>query len=276
MRALVLARTLACSRCAKSKRRRHCPRKLIKTSTLRILKLRIYNAVYGRRAAEHCSRRSSGLRKAITTRRSRAFRRIVRFAQRGSLAPYSTPLRPASDRKRKFASAAEEAFATRLPNRDSCRRPRQLHHLDLYEESFQAVPPNDRKGRTRWRWSRRTDSQPSDIRASQKLCVIASMQPSTRSVFSSRRAVLAEALACLRLQSLLRAARSRGRLRCSVDHCEPMMSFTRRGAKNKEGFSGPAAFRTSRYPRTSLKCYALALYSLSKKGEGPMSRNWPT
>ncbi len=51
--------------------------------------------------------------------------------------------------------------------------------LDLYEEAFKAVPPNDRKVKEpRWRVEHAQILSPSDIPRFAKLGVIASMQPS--------------------------------------------------------------------------------------------------
>ena len=117
--------------------------------------------------------------------------------------------------------------------------------LDLYEEAFKAVPPNDRKVKEpRWRVEHAQILSPSDIPRFAKLGVIASMQPSHAiSDFSLRRAGSGEKrlAGAYAWQSLLKSgAIIAAGSDAPVERGEPMIEFYAAVArKSQDGFTGP-------------------------------------
>jgi predicted amidohydrolase YtcJ len=151
------------------------------------VKLRIYNAVYGPGApAEKILKDGPILDEFdhhFTTR-------TIKVIFDGSLGSRSAALlQPYADAETSgFLTQKEEDLRPML--REALRRGIQVEThaigdranrtiLDLYEEAFKAVPPNDRKVKEpRWRVEHAQILSPSDIPRFAKLGVIASMQPS--------------------------------------------------------------------------------------------------
>ena len=117
--------------------------------------------------------------------------------------------------------------------------------LDLYEEAFKAVLPNDRKVKEpRWRIEHAQILSPSDIPRFAKLGVIASMQPShaISDLFFAPRRLGKERLAgAYAWQSLLKTgAIVVAGSDAPVERGEPMIEFYAAIArKSQNGFSGP-------------------------------------
>ena len=117
--------------------------------------------------------------------------------------------------------------------------------LDLYEEAFKAVPPNDRKVKEpRWRVEHAQILSPSDIPRFAKLGVIPSMQPShaISDLFFARARLGEKRLAgAYAWQSLLKTgAIIAAGSDAPVERGEPMIEFYAAVArKSRDGFSGP-------------------------------------
>jgi predicted amidohydrolase YtcJ len=117
--------------------------------------------------------------------------------------------------------------------------------LDLYEEAFKAVPPNDRKIKEpRWRVEHAQILSPSDIPRFAKLGVIASMQPShaiSDLFFAPARLGEKRLAGAYAWQSLLKTgAIIAAGSDAPVERGEPMIEFYAAVArKSKNGFSGP-------------------------------------
>ena len=117
--------------------------------------------------------------------------------------------------------------------------------LDLYEEAFQAVPPNERKVKEpRWRVEHAQILNPTDLPRLAKLGVIASMQPShaisdlffAPSRLGEKRLAGAYAWNSLLKSGAIIAAGSDA----PVEQGEPMIEFYAAVArKSKDGFTGP-------------------------------------
>ena len=121
--------------------------------------------------------------------------------------------------------------------------------LDLYEEAFKAVPPNDRKVKEpRWRVEHAQIVSPSDIPRFAKLGLIASMQPShaiSDLFFAPARLGENRLDGAYAWQSLLKSgAIIAAGSDAPVERGEPMIEFYAAVArKRREGFSGPAGIR---------------------------------
>jgi predicted amidohydrolase YtcJ len=117
--------------------------------------------------------------------------------------------------------------------------------LDLYEEAFKAVPPNDRKVREpRWRVEHAQILSPSDIPRLAKLGLIASMQPShaiSDLFFAPARLGENRLAGAYAWQSLLKSgAIIAAGSDAPVERGEPMIEFYAAVArKSRDGFSGP-------------------------------------
>ncbi len=117
--------------------------------------------------------------------------------------------------------------------------------LDLYEEAFKGVPPNERKIKEpRWRVEHAQILSPSDLPRFAKLGVIASMQPShaiSDLFFAARRLGMERLAGAYAWQSLLKSgAIIAAGSDAPVERGEPMIEFYAAVArKSVDGFSGP-------------------------------------
>ena len=151
------------------------------------VKLRIYNAVYGPGQA---ARRMLKDGPILDDYDHHFTTRTIKVIFDGSLGSRSAALlQPYSDAETSgFLTEKEDDLRPML--REALRRGIQVEThaigdranrtiLDLYEEAFKAVPPNERKVKEpRWRVEHAQILSPSDIPRFAKLGVIASMQPS--------------------------------------------------------------------------------------------------
>ncbi len=217
------------------------------------LKLRIYNAVYGPGpAAEHILKDGPILdadQHHFTTR-------TIKVVFDGSLGSRSAALlQPYSDADTSgFLTEKEENLRPML--QEALRRGIQVEThaigdranrvmLDLYEEAFRAVPPNDRKVKEpRWRIEHAQVLSPADLPRLAKLGVIASMQPShaiSDLFFAPRRLGEKRLAGAYAWQSLLKSgAIIAGGSDAPVEQGDPMIEFYAAVArKSKDGFTGP-------------------------------------
>jgi predicted amidohydrolase YtcJ len=151
------------------------------------VKLRIYNAVYGPGAPAENILKEGPILDAYDHRFTT---RTIKIILDGSLGSRSAALlAPYADADTSgFLTQKEEDLRPML--REALRRGIQVEThaigdranrtiLDLYEEAFKAVPPDDRKVKEpRWRVEHAQILAPNDIPRFAKLGVIASMQPS--------------------------------------------------------------------------------------------------
>jgi predicted amidohydrolase YtcJ len=217
------------------------------------LKLRIYNAVYGPGAAADQLLKDGPILGAydhhFTTR-------TIKIIFDGSLGSRSAALlKPYSDADTSgFLTEKEDDLRPML--QEALRRGIQVEThaigdranrtiLDLYEEAFKAVPPNERKVKEpRWRVEHAQILSPSDIPRFAKLGVIASMQPShaISDLFFAPRRLGEERLAgAYAWQSLLKTgAIIAAGSDAPVERGEPMIEFYAAVArKSQNGFTGP-------------------------------------
>ncbi|MDQ3117923.1 MAG: amidohydrolase, partial [Verrucomicrobiota bacterium] len=217
------------------------------------LKLRIYNAVYGPGPAADRLLKDGPILDAY---QKRFTTRAIKVAFDGSLGSRSAALlEPYSDADTSgFLTEKEETLRPML--KEALRRGIQVEThaigdrasraiLDLYEEAFQAVSPNERKVREpRWRVEHAQVLSPSDIPRFAKLGVIASMQPShaISDLFFAPRRLGEERLAgAYAWASLLKSgAIIAGGSDAPVEQGDPMIEFYAAVArKSKDGFTGP-------------------------------------
>ncbi|MGH8164313.1 MAG: amidohydrolase, partial [Rhodanobacteraceae bacterium] len=117
--------------------------------------------------------------------------------------------------------------------------------LDLYEEAFQKVPPNERKiANPRWRVEHAQILSPQDLPRFAKLGVIASMQPShaiSDLFFAPRRLGMERLAGSYAWQSLLKSgAIIAAGSDAPVEQGNPLIEFYAAVArKSIDGFSGP-------------------------------------
>ncbi len=217
------------------------------------LKLRIYNAVYGPGpAAERLLKEGpilDGYQSRFTTR-------TIKVVLDGSLGSRSAALlEPYSDADTSgFLTEKEENLRPML--KEALRRGIQVEThaigdranrtiLNLYEEAFEAVAPNDRKVKEpRWRIEHAQVLSPSDLPRLAKLGVIASMQPShaiSDLFFAPRRLGEKRLAGAYAWESLLKSgAIIAGGSDAPVEQGEPMIEFYAAVArKSKDGFTGP-------------------------------------
>jgi predicted amidohydrolase YtcJ len=217
------------------------------------IKLRIYNAVYGPGEAAEKILKDGPILDAydhhFTTR-------TIKVVFDGSLGSRSAAL------LEPYADADTSGFLTqkeadlRPMLREALRRGIQVEThaigdranrviLDLYEEAFKAVPPNERKVKEpRWRVEHAQILSPVDIPRFAKLGVIASMQPShaiSDLFFAPRRLGEKRLAGAYAWQSLLKSgAIITAGSDAPVELGEPMIEFYAAVArKSKEGFSAP-------------------------------------
>ena len=217
------------------------------------VKLRIYNAVYGPgRAAEKILKDGPMLDHFghhFTTR-------TIKVIFDGSLGSRSAALlEPYADAETSGFLRQKEADL-RPMFREALRRGIQVEThaigdranrtiLDLYEEAFIAVPPNDRKVKEpRWRVEHAQILSPSDIPRFAKLGLIASMQPShaiSDLFFAPVRLGEKRLAGAYAWQSLLKSgAIIAAGTDAPVERGEPMIEFYAAVArKSRDGFSGP-------------------------------------
>ena len=217
------------------------------------LKLRIYNAVYGPGEAADKILRDGPILDAydhhFTTR-------TIKIVFDGSLGSRSAALlEPYSDADTSGFLTQKEADL-RPMLRAALRRGIQVEThaigdranriiLDLYEEAFQAVPPNERKVKEpRWRVEHAQILSPSDIPRFAKLGVIASMQPShaiSDLFFAPSRLGEKRLAGAYAWQSLLKSgAIITAGSDAPVQQGNPMIEFYAAVArKSQNGFSGP-------------------------------------
>ncbi len=217
------------------------------------LKLRIYNAVYGPGPAADRLLKDGPILDAY---QKRFTTRAIKVAFDGSLGSRSAALlEPYADADTSgFLTEKEETLRPML--KEALRRGIQVEThaigdranraiLDLYEEAFQAVSPNERKVREpRWRVEHAQVLSPSDIPRFAKLGVIASMQPShaISDLFFAPRRLGEERLAgAYAWNSLLQSgAIIAGGSDAPVEQGDPMIEFYAAVArKSKDGFTGP-------------------------------------
>jgi predicted amidohydrolase YtcJ len=216
------------------------------------LKLRIYNAVYGPGEAAARLLKDGPILDAydhhFTTR-------TIKVIFDGSLGSRSAALlKPYSDADTSgFLTEKESDLRPMLE--EALRRGIQVEThaigdranrtiLDLYEEAFKAVPPNERKIREpRWRVEHAQILSPSDIPRFAALGVIASMQPShaiSDLYFAPRRLGEERLAGAYAWQSLLKTgAIIAGGSDAPVERGEPMIEFYAAVArKSQSGFTG--------------------------------------
>ena len=217
------------------------------------IKLRIYNAVYGPGEPARKILRDGPILDAydhhFTTR-------TIKVIFDGSLGSRSAALlQPYSDADTSGFLTQKEADL-RPMFKEALRRGIQVEThaigdranrliLDLYEEAFKAVPPNERKVKEpRWRVEHAQILDPSDIPRFAKLGVIASMQPShaiSDLFFAPSRLGEKRLAGAYAWQSLLKSgAIITAGSDAPVEQGDPMIEFyaavTR---KSKDGFSAP-------------------------------------
>ncbi|MBA3832740.1 MAG: amidohydrolase [Chthoniobacterales bacterium] len=217
------------------------------------VKLRIYNAVYGPGVPAEELLKDGPILNAydhhFTTR-------TIKVIFDGSLGSRSAALlQPYSDSATSgFLTQKESELRPML--KEALRRGIQVEThaigdrtnrtiLDLYEEAFKAVPPNDRKiVEPRWRVEHAQILSPSDLPRFAKLGVIASMQPShaiSDLFFAARRLGMKRLAGAYAWQSLLKSgAIIAAGSDAPVERGEPMIEFYAAVArKSVDGFSGP-------------------------------------
>jgi hypothetical protein len=217
------------------------------------IKLRIYNAVYGPGAAADKILTDGPILDAydyhFTTR-------TIKVVFDGSLGSRSAALlEPYSDADTSGFLTQKEADL-RPMLREALRRGIQVEThaigdranriiLDLYEEAFRAVQPNERKVKEpRWRVEHAQILSPSDIPRFAKLGVIASMQPShaiSDLFFAPSRLGEKRLAGAYAWQSLLKSgAIVTAGSDAPVEQGNPMIEFYAAVArKSQSGFSGP-------------------------------------
>ncbi|MEO8044624.1 MAG: amidohydrolase [Spartobacteria bacterium] len=217
------------------------------------LKLRIYNAVYGPGPAADRLLKDGPIADAGDRRFTT---RTIKVVFDGSLGSRSAALlEPYSDADTSgFLTEKEETLRPML--QEALRRGIQVEThaigdranrtiLDLYEEAFKAVPPNERKVKEpRWRVEHAQILSPADLPRFAKLGVIASMQPShaiSDLFFAPRRLGEKRLAGAYAWNSLLKSgAIIAGGSDAPVEQGEPMIEFYAAVArKSKDGFSGP-------------------------------------
>jgi predicted amidohydrolase YtcJ len=217
------------------------------------LNLRIYNAVYGPGPAADQLLKNGPILDAYDNRFTT---RTIKVVFDGSLGSRSAALlQPYSDDDTSgFLTEKEENLRPML--KEALRRGIQVEThaigdranrtiLDLYEEAFKAVPPNDRKVKEpRWRVEHAQILSPSDIPRFAKLGVIASMQPShaiSDLFFAPRRLGKKRLEGAYAWQSLLKSgAIIAAGSDAPVEQGEPMIEFYAAVArKSQDGFTGP-------------------------------------
>ncbi len=217
------------------------------------LKLRIYNAAYGPgEAAQRLLKEGA----TVDAYDGRFTMRTIKIVFDGSLGSRSAALlKPYSDADTSgFLTEKEEVLRPLL--QAALRKGIQVEThaigdrtnrtiLDLYEEAFRAVSPNDRKVKDpRWRVEHAQILSPTDLPRFAKLGVIASMQPShaISDLFFAPSRLGQERLAgAYAWQSLLKSgAVVTGGSDAPVEQGDPMIEFyaavTR---KSQQGFTGP-------------------------------------
>ncbi|HEY3662290.1 MAG TPA: amidohydrolase [Chthoniobacterales bacterium] len=217
------------------------------------LKLRIYNAVYGPGpASEHLLKNGP----ILDAYDNHFTTRTIKVIFDGSLGSRSAALlEPYSDADTSgFLTEKEENLRPML--KEALRRGIQVEThaigdranrtiLDLYEEAFNAVPPNERKVKEpRWRVEHAQILSAQDVPRFAKLGVIASMQPShaiSDLFFAPRRLGEKRLAGAYAWQSLLKSgAIIAAGSDAPVELGEPMIEFYAAVArKSKDGFSGP-------------------------------------
>lgn len=216
------------------------------------VKLRVYNAVSGPGApADYLLAEGA----SIATDSGRFTQRTIKFYADGALGSRGAAL------LEKYADADTSGFLTNTPENlgaafaQALRRGIQVQThaigdranrliLDLYEEAFKAVPPNERKVREpRWRIEHAQILSPQDIPRFARLGVIPSMQPShaiSDLFFAPARLGVARLSGAYAWQSLLKTgAIIPGGSDAPVERGEPMIEFYAAIArKSQQGFTG--------------------------------------
>ncbi len=217
------------------------------------LKLRIYNAVYGPGPAADRLLEDGPI---VDAYGNRFTTRTIKVVFDGSLGSRSAALlQPYSDAETSgFLTEKEENLRPML--KEALRRGIQVEThaigdranrtiLDLYEEAFKSIPPNDRKVKDpRWRVEHAQILSPTDIPRFTKLGVIASMQPShaiSDLFFAPRRLGEKRLEGAYAWQSLLKSgAIIAAGSDAPVERGEPMIEFYAAVArKSQDGFAGP-------------------------------------
>ena len=218
------------------------------------IKLRIYNAVYGPGEAAKKLLKDGPILDAygghFTTR-------TIKVVADGSLGSRSAALlEPYADDAGTSGFMTQKETDLRPMFREALRRGIQVEThaigdranrtiLDLYEEAFKAVPPNERKVKEpRWRIEHAQILAASDLPRLAKLGVIASMQPShaiSDLFFAPSRLGEKRLAGAYAWQSLLKSgAIIAAGSDAPVELGEPMIEFYAAVArKSKDGFSGP-------------------------------------
>ena len=218
------------------------------------IKLRIYNAVYGPGEAAKKLLKDGPILDAygghFTTR-------TIKVVADGSLGSRSAALlEPYADDAGTSGFMTQKEAELRPMFREALRRGIQVEThaigdranrtiLDLYEEAFKAVPPNERKVKEpRWRIEHAQILAASDLPRLAKLGVIASMQPShaiSDLFFAPSRLGEKRLAGAYAWQSLLKSgAIIAAGSDAPVELGEPMIEFYAAVArKSKDGFSGP-------------------------------------
>ena len=201
------------------------------------MQLRIYNAVFGPGPDAE-----SFLKGGPIIEDQRFTQRTIKVIFDGALGSRGAALlKPYSDRPETSGYLTEKPEELRAMFREALRRGIQVEThaigdranrliLDLYEEAFRAVPPDQRKSpEPRWRVEHAQILDPGDIPRFAKLSVIASMQPShaiSDLFFAPARLGMDRLVGAYAWQSLLKT----GAIICGgsdapVERGEPMIEF---------------------------------------------------
>jgi hypothetical protein len=238
------------------------------------IKLRIYNAVWGPGEAAQWLLKNGPI---LTEGDQHFTTRTIKVIFDGSLGSRSAALlKPYSDAPETSGFLTQKESDLRPMFREALYRGIQIqthaigdraNHaiLDLYEEAFKSVPPNDRKiTPPRWRVEHAQILTPNDLPRFAQLGVIASMQPShaiSDLFFAPRRLGLERLVGCYAWASLLKSgAVIAAGSDAPVEEGNPMIEFYAAVArKSVDGFSGPGWHPEEAVTRTQ----ALRMLTLS-------------
>ena len=218
------------------------------------VKLRIYNAVWGPGAPAQWLLKNGQI---LNEDEHHFTTRTIKVIFDGSLGSRSAALlKPYSDAPDTSGFLTQKETDLRPMFQEALRRGIQVethaigdraNHeiLDLYEEAFKAVPPNERKiEEPRWRVEHAQILTPNDLPRFASLGVIASMQPShaiSDLFFAPRRLGMERLAGCYAWKSLLKSgAVIAAGSDAPVEEGNPLIEFYAAVArKSINGFSGP-------------------------------------
>lgn len=218
------------------------------------VKLRIYNAVWGPGAPAQWLLKNGPI---LNEDEHHFTTRTIKVIFDGSLGSRSAALlKPYSDAPDTSGFLTQKEADLRPMFQEALRRGIQVEThaigdranrtiLDLYEEAFKAVPPNERQiAQPRWRVEHAQILTPNDLPRFASLGVIASMQPShaiSDLFFAPRRLGMERLAGCYAWESLLKSgAVIAAGSDAPVEEGNPLIEFYAAVArKSINGFSGP-------------------------------------